>query len=90
MSQIQEWGAGVSFVRDYHDGTSYAVVGLAIGSDQTVSVGGVRDGTYRDAVTGNEVQVSGGSLSFHVRANSAGIYVLDGPGKIGVDGLYLR
>ncbi len=90
MSQVQEWGAGVSFVRDYDDGESYAVVGLAIGSDQSVSVGGVRDGTYRDAVTGNEVHVAGGSLSFHVRGNSAGIYVLDGPGKIGVDGLYLR
>jgi hypothetical protein len=90
MSHVQEWGAGMSFVRDYHDGESYAVVGLAIGSDQDVSVGGVRDGTYRDAVTGNEVSVSGGNLSFRVRGNSAGIYVLDGPGKIGTDGAYLR
>jgi glycosidase len=90
MSQVREWGAGMSFVRDYHDGESYAVIGLAIGSDQDVSVAGVRDGTYRDAVSDNEVSVSGGSLSFHVRGNSAGIYVLDGPGKIGIDGIYLR
>jgi glycosidase len=90
MSQVQEWGAGMSFVRDYGEGESYAVVGLAIGRDQDVSVGGVRSGMYRDAVTGNEVNVSDGRLSFHVRANSAGIYVLDGPGKIGIDGVYLR
>jgi hypothetical protein len=90
MSQVREWGAGMSFVRDYHDGESYAVIGLAIGSDQDVNVAGVRDGTYRDAVSGNEVSVSGGSVSFHVRGNSAGIYVLDGPGKIGIDGIYLR
>lgn len=90
ISQVQEWGAGMSFVRDYREGGSYAVVGLAIGSDQDVSIQGVRDGIYRDAVSGNEVIVSGGSLSFHVRGNSAGIYVLGGPGKIGIDGTYLR
>ena len=90
MTQVAEWGSGMSFVRDLSDQGDYAVVGLAIGSDQQVTVGGVRDGTYRDAVTGREVQVSGGHLSFSVRANSAGIYVLDGPGKVGEDGAYLR
>ncbi len=90
MSQVQEWGAGMSFVRDYRDAESCAVVGLAIAGDQQITVTGVRRGVYRDAVTGNEIQVGDGSLSFHVRANSAGIYVLDGPGKIGVDGAYLR
>lgn len=90
MSHVNEWGSGIQFVRDYQDGQSYAVVGLAIGSDQNFNVGSVRNGTYRDAVTGREVQVTGGSLSFQVRANSAGIYVLDGPGKIGQDGPYLR
>ena len=90
MSHVNEWGGGMSFVRDYNDGECYAVVGLAIGGDQDVSVGNVRNGTYRDAVTGREVGVGDGSLSFHVRGNSAGIYVLDGPGKIGADGAYLR
>jgi hypothetical protein len=47
-------------------------------------------GMYRDAVTGNEVNVSDGRLSFHVRGNSAGIYVLGSPGKISIGGLYLR
>ena len=90
MSQLNEWGGGISFVRDHDDGDSYAVVGLAIGGGQDITVGGVRDGLYRDAVTGNENTAHGGTLSFHVQGNSAGIYVLDGPGKIGDDGVYLR
>ncbi len=90
MSHVQEWGGGMSFVRSLDDGDSYAVVGLAIGSDQSVHVGGVFNGTYRDAVTGNEVAVADGTLAFRVKANSAGIYVLDGPGKIGDDGPFLR
>lgn len=88
MSQVSEWGSGMSFVRDAGD--SYAVVGLAIGSAQTVSVSGVKNGTYRDAVTGGAVTVGNGTLGFTVRANSAGIYVLNGPGKIGVDGDFLK
>jgi hypothetical protein len=69
---------------------SYCVLGLAIGSDQGINVGNVRNGTYLDAVTGNEIQVGGGSISFGVRANSAGIYVLNGLGRIGEEGPYLR
>ncbi len=90
MSQVADWGGGMSFVRDLNDGESYAVIGLAIGGDQHVTVGGVRNGHYRDCVTGGEIHVGDGSLSFHVAANSAGIWVLDGPGKIGEDGLFLR
>jgi hypothetical protein len=90
MSHTNEWGSGMSFVRDHHHGESYVVVGLAIGGDQGVNVGGIRNGVYRDAVTGHEVHVGNGHLSFHVRGNSAGIYVLNGPGKIGTDGVYLR
>jgi len=89
MTQVDEWGHGISFVRDLSDQGSYAVVGLAIGSDQHVHVDGVRAGLYRDAVTGAE-QHSDGDLSFQVLASSAGIWVLDGPGKIGADGVYLR
>ena len=90
MSQVSDWGQGLSFVRDLDDGASYAVVGLAIGSDQEVTISPVRNGLYRDAVSGREVRVGDGRLSFHVHANSAGIYVLDGPGKIGDDEQYLR
>ena len=80
----------MSFVRDLTDQGSYAVVGLAIGRDQDIVVEGVRDGTYRDAVTGAEVSAQQGRLAFRVRANSAGVYVLDGPGKVGDDGPWLR
>lgn len=90
MSQVNEWGSGMSFIRDYNNGDSYAVVGLAIGGDQAITVGNVRSGQYTDAVTGNRLSANNGTLSFQVRANSAGIYVLNGPGKIGEDGLYLR
>lgn len=90
MSMTREWGSGMSFVRDFNNGESYVVVGLAAGYDQDISVFGVRNGTYVDAVTGNRVNVNGQAISFHVKGNSAGIYVLNGPGKIGKDGAFLR
>jgi glycosidase len=90
MSKLDEHGSGMSFVRDYQNGQSYAVVGLAAGLGQSFTVTGVRNGTYRDAVTGNVIAVANGTLAFGVAANSAGIYVLNGPGKIGVDGDFLR
>ncbi|MBF0498695.1 MAG: alpha-amylase [Candidatus Riflebacteria bacterium] len=90
MSYMHEWGGGMSFVRDWDNGKSYAVVGLAAGSDQQITVVGVRNGTYRDAVTGNTINVGSGAITFDVKAHSAGIYVLNGPGKIGQDGAFLR
>ncbi len=90
MSHVSESGSGISFVRDFGNGQSYAIVGLAAGGDRGFTVSGVRNGTYRDAVTGKVVTVTGGQLAFTVRGHSAGIYVLDGPGKIGVDGAFLR
>jgi len=90
MQQVNEWGGGMSFVRNYPEANSYVVVGLTIGSDQAISVQGVPNGTYHDAVTGRQRAVGDGVLSFQVAANSAGIYVLDGVGKIGEDGVYLR
>ncbi len=69
---------------------NYAVVGLAQ-SDASISVSNVKGGTWRDAVTGGEITVGeGGTLSFQVKAGSAGIYLLNGPGKVGSDGVYLR
>jgi glycosidase len=90
MNQVSEWGSGMSFVRDYNNGESYAVVGLAIGGDQDITVGNVRNGHYVDVVTGNAVDVANGVIGFHVRASSVGVYVLNGAGKIGVHGLYPR
>jgi glycosidase len=90
MSRVDEHGSGLSFVRDYQNGQSYVVVGLASGSTESFTITGVRNGTYRDAVTGRVVAVGNGALAFTVNASSAGVYVLDGPGKIGVDGDFLR
>ena len=79
-----------SFWTVRNGGEAYAVVGLSQGGG-TISVSGVRGGTYRDAVTGNEIAVAnGGTLSFNVKASSAGVYILNGPGKVGEDGVYLR
>ena len=66
MSSVNEWGSGLSFVRDFNNGESYAVVGLTIGGGQDISVGGIRNGHYRDAVSGREITVHDGHLSFHV------------------------
>jgi hypothetical protein len=66
------------------------VVGLAASANHSFTMTGVRNGTYRDAVTGRVASVSNGTLTFTVNASSAGIYVLDGPGKIGGDGDFLR
>jgi hypothetical protein len=61
-----------------------------MGGGQNFTVGNVRNGNYVDAVTGNSVSVGNGTLSFSVKGNSAGIYVLNGPGKIGQDGAFLK
>lgn len=89
-SQVNEWGSGISYVRDLSAEGSYAVVGLASGSAQTITVSGVKNGTYKDAVTGNSITVNNGSITFSVASYSAGIYVLNGIGKIGTTGTYLR
>ncbi len=92
VSNGKEWDNGISFVRDFKNGTSYVVVGLSTGADQEITVERVRPGNYRDAVTGSQIQVATGSpdISFTVKSNSAGIWELNGTGKIGVDGPFLR
>jgi glycosidase len=89
-TQVNEWGAGMSFVRDLSSQGSYAVVGLVSGAAQSVSVSGVRNGNYVDAVTGNRISVNDGTLRFNVASYSAGVYVLNGAGKIGDSGQFLR
>jgi hypothetical protein len=83
MSHINEWGSGMSFVRDHHHGESYAVVGLAIGGDQGGQCRRHPQRCLPRCGDRHEIHAGNGHLSFHVRGNSAGIYVLNGPGKIG-------
>lgn len=90
MSSVQEFGSGLGFVRNLNSGRSVAVVGLAARGGASFNIGGVPDGTYRDAVTGGTLTASGGQLSFQVAGYSAGIWIKDGPGRIGNDGTWLR
>ncbi len=78
-------GNGVGYVRVHGD--SEVAVGLAKDGGVNFSFSGLTNGTYRDAVTGNEINVSNGSISFFVEPGSAGIYVLNGPGRIGGNGV---
>lgn len=92
MENGREFVSGISFVRNYNNGESYAVVGLSAFIDQDITVERVLPGVYTDAVTGlaQLVATSTRSITFSVKGNSAGIWVLNGSGKIGEDGDYLR
>ena len=78
-------GNAVAYRRVYNEGGTYSEVAVGLSKDGGASFNfsGMSNGTYRDAVTGREVFVSNGNLSFSVTSGSAGIYVLDGPGMIG-------
>ena len=80
---------GYAFKRRYTSGDidSYALIALNAGATFT----GVLNGTYTDAITGNTITVTNGTLttpSFSGKGNMR-IYVLNGPGKIGDDGPFL-
>lgn len=87
-----EFVSGISFVRNYNNAESYAVIGLSAFIEQEIIVNRVLPGDYVDAVTGNEQKVATDTrtLTFTVKANSAGVWVRNGPGKIGSDGEFLR
>ncbi|MFJ6517090.1 carbohydrate binding domain-containing protein [Streptomyces filamentosus] len=80
---------GMAFKRRYTSGStdSFALVTVSGGATYT----GIPNGTYTDAVTGDVKTVTGGTLS--VGAPGKGnlrVYVLNGPGKIGTAGPYLK
>ncbi|WP_328869181.1 alpha-amylase family glycosyl hydrolase [Streptomyces sp. NBC_00287] len=80
---------GMAFKRRYTSGStdSFALVTVTDGATFT----GIPDGSYVDAVTGDVRQVSGGTLT--VTAPGKGnlrVYVLNGPGRIGTAGPYLK
>ena len=82
-------GNGYAYKRRYTDDKvdSYVLVALNGGATFT----GVLNGTYTDAVTGNTITVTNGTLntgSFSGKGNMR-IYVLNGPGKIGEDEPFL-
>ncbi|MFF7535272.1 carbohydrate binding domain-containing protein [Streptomyces bobili] len=79
----------MAFKRRYTHGTtdSFALVTITDGATYT----GIPNGMYTDAVTGETRTVTDGKLT--VTAPGKGnirVYVLDGPGRIGTAGTYLR
>ncbi len=90
MEQVNEWGSGMSFVRNFNNAESLAVVGLTTGNSESITVSGVPNGNYVDAVSGQSISVTSGVITFNVNSYSAGIYVLNGSGKVGESGVYLR
>lgn len=77
-------GNGIGYVRKLNN--QWVAVGLAKDGNASFTFNNMPNGIYRDAVTGREITVSNGNLSFTVKSTSAGIYVLNGPGMIGDGG----
>ena len=80
---------GMAFKRRYTEGgtDSFALVTVSGGASYT----GIPNGTYVDAVTGDRRTVTDGTLA--VAAPGKGnlrVYVLNGPGRVGTDGPYLK
>lgn len=78
-------GNGIGFTRVLPSQT--IAVGLAKDGAANFTFNSMPNGIYRDAVTGREVTVTNGTLSFSVASVSAGVYVLNGPGIIGESGV---
>jgi glycosidase len=79
----------MAFKRRYTSGSTDSFALVTVTGDATYT--GIPNGTYTDAVTGDVKTVSNGTLS--VAAPGKGnlrVYVLNGPGKIGTDGPYLK
>ncbi|MFI2735186.1 carbohydrate binding domain-containing protein [Streptomyces sp. NPDC018711] len=80
---------GMAFKRRYTSGPtdSFALVTVSGGATFT----GVPNGTYTDAVTGDVRTVADGTLSLAAPGKgNLRVYVLNGPGKIGTAGPYLK
>ncbi|GGY77322.1 carbohydrate binding domain-containing protein [Streptomyces omiyaensis] len=80
---------GMAFKRRYTSGSTDSFALVTVSGGATYS--GIPNGTYTDAVTGDVRTVTGGTLT--VGAPGKGnlrVYVLNGPGKIGTAGPYLK
>ncbi|WP_105972580.1 carbohydrate binding domain-containing protein [Streptomyces geranii] len=79
----------MAFKRRYTSGSTDSFALVTVTGDATYT--GIPNGTYTDAVTGDVRTVSNGTLT--VAAPGKGnlrVYVLNGPGKIGTAGPYLK
>lgn len=94
MTNGREWGTGMSFIRQSLQPYPQAdlqptVVALSL-FDTTVTVDRVPGGRYIDAVTGQSLDTTSGTLTLPLKGFSAGIWVRNGPGQIGSGGPFLR
>lgn len=88
-------GSGVAaFKRRYTDANTDSYVLVTIGGAANFT--GVENGTYTDAITGDVINVTNGTLKTKACSGAANmrVYVLStaktpAPGKVGVDGKYL-
>ena len=79
----------MAYKRRYTDGNTDSFVCVTISGAAKFT--GIPNGTYVDAITGEKVTVSNGTLD--AKCTGVGnmrVYVLNGPGKIGEDGVYLK
>lgn len=83
-------GSGMAFKRRFTDATTDSFALVTISGSATFS--NLPGGTYVDVITGDSITISnGGSLTANVSGKgNMRVYVLNGTGKIGDDGLYLR
>ncbi len=79
----------MAFKRRYTQGAVDSFALVTISGDATFT--GIPNGIYRDVITGDEVYVTNGTLTTSGCTNKGNmrIYVLNGPGKIGEDTLWL-
>ena len=81
-------GNGMAFKRRYTADGEDSFVCVSISGSATFT--GIPAGTYVDAITGNKIQCNGTLTTDSVGKGNMRIYVLNGSGKIGEDGTYLK
>ena len=78
----------MAFKRRYTADGEDSFVCVAISGSATFT--GIPSGTYTEVITGKTVQCNGTLTTDSVGKGNMRIYVLNGPGKIGEDGAYLK
>ena len=79
----------IAYKRRYTEGSTDSFVCVTVSGDAKFS--GIPNGTYVDAITGDKATVSNGTLD--AKCSGQGnmrVYVLNGTGKIGEAGVYLK
>ncbi len=81
-------GDAMAFKRRYTANGEDSFVCVALSGSATFT--GIPSGTYTEVITGKTVQGNGTLTTESVVKGNMRIYVLNGPGKIGEDGTYLK